>query len=158
MQIGFRLAHADPGRDVSNATIFNLCMYTSTEVIYKTTDIPLIPSSRSPLLSSPGLPSSHSISLSSALRLDLSSTALLARPCVDDDVVRLSTSELYSVMNLIAKASHLTSATARSRLWPGCARRPIPIRVQQRGDLCDEVSAVLQHDIRTALIYSAFRR
>jgi hypothetical protein len=52
MQIEFRLAHADPGRDVSNATIFILCTYTSTEVIYKTTDIPLIPSSRSPLLSS----------------------------------------------------------------------------------------------------------
>jgi hypothetical protein len=54
MEIGFRLAHADPGRDVSNATIFILCTYTSTEVIYKTTDIPLTPSSRSPLLSSPG--------------------------------------------------------------------------------------------------------
>jgi hypothetical protein len=31
MRIGFRLAYADPGRDVSKATIFILCTYTSTK-------------------------------------------------------------------------------------------------------------------------------
>jgi hypothetical protein len=54
MRIEIRLAHADPGRDVSNATmIFIPSTYTSAKAVYKTTDISVIPSFRSPLLSSP---------------------------------------------------------------------------------------------------------
>jgi hypothetical protein len=53
MRIDIRLARADPGRDVSNATVFILCTYTSTKAIYKPTDISLIPSFHSPLLCSP---------------------------------------------------------------------------------------------------------
>jgi hypothetical protein len=33
MWIDLRLAHADPGRDDSNATVFILCTYTSTKGI-----------------------------------------------------------------------------------------------------------------------------
>jgi hypothetical protein len=52
MGIEIRLALADGSRDVCNATVFILCTYTSTKAVYKTTDIRLIPSSRSPLFSS----------------------------------------------------------------------------------------------------------
>jgi hypothetical protein len=31
MRIGFRLAYADPGRDIPKATVFILCTYTSTK-------------------------------------------------------------------------------------------------------------------------------
>jgi hypothetical protein len=55
IRIAIRLAYADPGRDSRKATVFILCTYTSTKSVYKTTGMPLIPSSHSALLSSPGL-------------------------------------------------------------------------------------------------------
>jgi hypothetical protein len=57
--------------DISKATVFILCTYTSIKTVYKTMDIPLIPSSRSPLLSSPDLLSSHSISAEAGQRCPL---------------------------------------------------------------------------------------
>jgi hypothetical protein len=78
-RIAIRLADADPGRGIPETTIFilDLCTYTSTKAIYKTTDVPLIPSSHSSLLSSPLLVFAFSLYLA---EFDASAASCQHRP------------------------------------------------------------------------------